>query len=110
MANQIITTNIRPIDGYVSGSSRYANSAIIYYGSLHKITFPTYRRKSIIPSENDMFMVIPGGLEYRPDLVSKEMYGSVDFWWRILEMNGMTDIFQFKSGVNIRLPSNVYGI
>jgi hypothetical protein len=40
--------------------------------------------------------------------VSLETYGVVDYWWKILEANNMKDIFDFKSGVNIRLPGSIF--
>ena len=52
--------------------------------------------------------VIPSGMEFRPDLVSKEKYGVPDFWWKILEANKMKDIFEFRAGKTIILPENVY--
>jgi hypothetical protein len=48
-------------------------------------------------------------MEYRPDLVSQDKYGLPDFWWKIMEVNGMKDIMDFKAGKTIVLPENVYG-
>ena len=111
MANEISYMEwTTPTRGFVTPSSRYTRSEIIYYGALHKITFTTYKRQEPQLSEEDKYSIIPPGWEYRPDLASKYMYGSVDFWWRILEENGMKDIWEFKAGENIRLPINVYGI
>ena len=53
--------------------------------------------------------VISAGMEYRPDLMSMEKYGTTDFWWRIMEANKMKDITEFKAGKTIILPENVYG-
>lgn len=111
MANRITSVpNMEPKRGFVTASSRYADSTLIYWGELNKMTFTIYKRTQPKLSEDDKFSVIPPGWEYRPDLASKFMYGSVDFWWKILEMNGMKDIWEFKAGANIRLPVNVYGI
>ena len=52
-------------------------------------------------------MVITKGSEYRPDLVSFDEYGTIDFWWKIMEVNGIKDILDFAAGRNIRLPNNV---
>ena len=110
MSNTITTTILQPTNGYVPGSSRYANSEIIYYGDLNKLTFTTYVRKAFAPTPQDMFTVVTAGTEYRPDLVSMQMYGTVDFWWKIMETNQIYDIFEFKTGTNLRLPANVYGL
>jgi hypothetical protein len=50
-------------------------------------------------------MVITPGVEYRPDLVSYDKYGTPNSWWMILEANGMKDIWDFKSGKTIMLPN-----
>jgi len=111
MANSITyVPHSKPDRGYVTGSSRYADSQLIYYGELAKMTFTTYKRTQPKLTDEDKFTVVPPGWEYRPDLASKYMYGTVDFWWKILEMNGMKDVWEFKAGVNVRLPINVYGI
>jgi hypothetical protein len=81
---------------------------VIYYSDSKKITFGSYQKNVPALSDLDKFMVISKGVEYRPDLVSYDNYGTVDFWWRIMEFNGMKDILEFKSGVNIRLPNNVF--
>lgn len=111
MANKMIEIPLtRGNRGFVTSSSRYADSTMIYYGELHKITFVIYKRQTPKYTEDDKYTIIPPGWEYRPDLVSKYMYGTVDYWWKIMEMNGMTDILEFKAGANIRLPANVYGL
>ena len=107
MANKITVTNINP-NRFVSALSRYLNSTVIYWGNQNKLTFETYVRKPYVPNAQDKFMVITPGSEYRPDLVSKNVYGTPDFWWRIKEINNIMDVFDFKAGLNIRLPSNVF--
>ena len=105
MATVVETTNIKATT-FVSPTSRYANSVVEYYSELKKITFETYKRRKFVSSDQDKFMIITK--EYRPDLVSFDFYGTVDFWWQIMEANGMKDVLEFKAGVTIRLPSNVY--
>ena len=109
MANKIEYTNLRPTDGFVNYGSRYANSSkIIYYGNNRVLSFTTYKKSRYPESSADKFTVIPPGMEYRPDKVSLETYGTVDYWWKILEANGMNDIYAFKSGTNIRLPATIF--
>ena len=110
MPNFIENANIES-KRFVSASSRYNKSTVIYYhiGNQKKITFTTY--KKIISNkakDNDLYMVIPAGMEYRPDLVSQKVYGIVDFWWKIMEANNIKDIFEFKTGTNLRLPGNIF--
>ena len=96
-----------PAKTYVNASSRYASSKVIEYSEKKHITFEIYKRQRHVPSEDDQWLEITKAVEYRPDLVSVEIYGSPDFWWRLLEYNGMKDILEFKAGKNIRLPGDV---
>ncbi len=111
MANEIEITTLNA-NAFVAAGSRYANSAILKYGDKKILTFETYKRAANVTAvgKYDVYMVITPGLEYRPDLLANEYYGASDFWWRILEANGMMDIFDFKSGVTIRLPQNVFKV
>lgn len=108
MANKIEYSNVDAVNNYVNATSRYATSAVIYYGEHRRITFTTYKKRFTALSDNDRFVKIPAGMEYRPDKVSREYYGTVDFWWKILEVNNISDIFDFKVGRTIRLPSNIF--
>jgi hypothetical protein len=107
MANYIENANINA-DRFVTKTSRYADSTVYYYSENKFITFETYKRNINDPASDDMYMVITKSREYRPDLVSNAVYGDPDFWWKIMEVNGMKDIFDFKAGANIRLPRNIY--
>lgn len=107
MPNKIEFTNIGP-ERFVDPLSRYSNSKVIRYGKNNKLTFTTYKRIGRAEAANDQFMVITSNFEYRPDLVSYKKYGTTDFWWQIMEVNNIFDIFEFKKGVNIRLPGNIF--
>ncbi len=92
---------------FVDATSRYMKSDILIYGDKRLLTFETYKRQKFVPTPQDRFYVITKGTEYRPDLVSYRSYGTVGFWWRIMEANHMSDILQFKVGTNIRIPAMV---
>jgi hypothetical protein len=108
MATKIEFSNSNATE-FVTRVSRYAESRVIYYSDEKIITFETYKKKKFIESGGDKVAVIPPGMEFRPDLVSKEKYGLPDFWWKIMEANDMKDIFDFKAGRTIVLPENIYG-
>lgn len=107
MFNKITETKISPTK-FVTPSSRYANAEVIYYGDNNIITFKTYKGNDLKQDKNDRFYVVTPGMEYRPDLLSYKVYGIVDYWWKILEFNNIKDVYDFKSGLNIRLPGNIY--
>lgn len=106
MANYYETTNIAT-KKFVTFSSRYSDSDIVYYTENKLLTFNTYKKKKFTLSSNDRFMSVTANLEYRPDLVSQMAYGTCDFWWKIMEVNGIKDIFDFKTGLNLRIPDSV---
>ena len=106
MANYIEYTDRLNPDIYVVMSSRYMSSKVIYYGDDRKITFTTYKKTEIPQSEDDKFLTLTSAVNYRPDLVSQKVYFTPDYWWRIMEFNGMKDITEFVAGKTIRLPSN----
>lgn len=43
--------------------------------------------------------------EGRPDLVSFRIYGSVQYWWIILEYNELLSYQDIKNGTTIKYPS-----
>src|SRR3990167_11387627 len=106
MANFLEVSTIEP-KNFVTATSRYNNSKVLYYTDIKRLTFETYKRSPSKTSQNDKFMVISKGVEYRPDLVSQRVYGFPDWWRKIMEANGMSDILDFKVGTNIRIQNVV---
>jgi hypothetical protein len=89
---------------YVPVTSRYVSASIILYEG--KLAFPIYKNKQVRLSPNDQHYEITQDMEYRPDKVSNMFFGAPDFWWRIMEANGMKDILEFREGKNIILPGS----
>lgn len=93
---------------FVTGSSRYASSKVILLGDRKIPTFEIYKRnRRPLVSRDVQWTQITPSVEFRPDLVSYELFGTPDFWWRIMEVNGMKDILEFKSGRAIMVPTSV---
>jgi len=107
MANTIEHTDLTT-NSFVNSTSRYVDSSVLYYGDLRRLTFSTYKRGTYPDNSEDLFTVIPAGMEYRPDKMSELAYGTPDFWWKIMEANRIADIFNFKAGVNLRIPANPF--
>lgn len=91
---------------FVTITSRYKNNQVVYYGKNNIVAFSTYKRVAIPEKEDDKYAVIPPNMEFRPDLMSYKAYGIVDYWWYIMEANNLTDVYDFKPGLNIRIPLN----
>lgn len=84
-------------------SSRYARTPVINYDG--RLTYPIYKKEKPSISSREPHYEITPDVAYRPDLVSYKFYGAPDFWWKIMEINGMKDILEFRPGRNIILPS-----
>lgn len=108
MANYLEESNITATR-FVPVTSRYANSEVLYYTEKKLLTFKTYKKnqneESLFETPETKYYVVTSGTEYRPDLVSQKIYGTPDFWWRIMEANNIKDIFDFKSGLNLILTN-----
>jgi hypothetical protein len=108
MANLIEHTKISA-KRFVPVSSRYAETQVVYYTENKLLTFVTYKKSPTTLGSKDRYYVVSPGTEYRPDLVSQTAYGTVDFWWKIMEANNIKDVFEFKAGLNIRIPNAILG-
>lgn len=106
MANKIEASRILARK-MVAAGSRYEDNTVIYYGENKYITFPLYRKTKIEKSKNDKYTVVNKGYEYRPDLVAVDFYGASIFWHIIMEANGIKDIWDFKSGLSIKIPGQI---
>ena len=89
---------------YVPPTSRYALIPVITYEG--KLAYPIYKKKKLAFHPRDQHYEITKEMEYRPDLVSHKFFGAPDFWWKIMEMNRMQDILEFRAGRNIILPGS----
>ena len=107
MANYVESTRI-DAKRFVPITSRYAEYPVIYYTENKLLTFTIYKKNPTKLSRRDKYYVVTAGTEYRPDLVSQTAYGTVDFWWKIMEANDIKDIFEFKAGLNVRIPDAVF--
>lgn len=96
--SKILASKVVPV------GSRYYNSPVLYYGENRYLTFPTYKRGKIATNGKKRYGVINKSTEYRPDLVSEHFYGTTMFWWQIMELNKIKDIWDFKSGLSIMIP------
>lgn len=106
MPNNIKYTLINS-NKFVNPLSRYIGSKVIYYGNSGKLAFPIYKRKNMDFAPEDKYFEITKPYEFRPDLLSIDFYRVPDFWWKIMEMNRMKDVLEFKAGRNIRIPGGV---
>lgn len=91
----------------VKGYSRYKDSPVIYWGDQNRMAFETYVRQPYTKTGKEKVALITPGLAYRPDLLAYKYYGFPDPWWKIMEVNGMHDVLDFKPGVTVILPDEL---
>src|SRR4051812_37343415 len=103
MTVPIVPANIRATS-VLRGLSRYKESVIIYWGEQKRIAFETYLRTPYTQTGKERVVLVTPGLAYRPDLLAFEVYGFPDGWWKILEVNKISDVFDFKPGITVMLP------
>lgn len=99
-----IEYSVVPSGKVLPSGSRYLNQRMMYYGEQRFLTLELYKRKPYQQTGREKIMVITKGVEYRPDLVSYDIYGFTDNWWHIMEVNKIDDIIDFKAGRTIMLP------
>lgn len=58
-----------------------------------------------VPLTTEDFYVIVDQLnQFRPDLLSFQVYGTVDYGWAIMEVNNITSWLGLAAGVRVRIP------
>lgn len=59
--------------------------------------------KDLIAACDKVVMVTPS-TEYRPDLVSQNIYGTVELKWLLMYVNKLCGLVQFTSGLVLKYP------
>lgn len=106
MANYTENTDINS-SKFATKTSRYLNSKVVYYTENKLLTYTLYRKSKRIRTGKEKYALITSEYEFRPDKVSSRFYGTPDFWWKIMEVNNIKDILDFKAGLSIILPTNL---
>ena len=86
---------------------RYENNKIITDKDGKRVYTTTYY-PSIPLSNTDQFIQTKDGT--RLDTIAQEFYGDISLWWIIAKANGIRGFTSLKSGIKLRIPSNVSDI
>jgi hypothetical protein len=65
--------------------------------------------RSLPPDSSDVLMVVDAKYQFRPDLLSYDLYGTPAYWWVFMlrNMSLIRDpIWDFKSGIEIYTPAS----
>jgi hypothetical protein len=85
--------------------SRYRNK--IRLTSYTGYTFLEFIKKSqlYLPvSAEDQYYFVDASKQYRPDLISNELYGSPIYYWVILSCNNLISPLQVRANLTLRIP------
>lgn len=58
----------------------------------------------VAETESDYFIVIDSTNEYRPDMLSYQVYGDPNYGWALMELNTLRSFLDLKPGVRLRIP------
>ena len=87
------------------------NDKIDRYKTKLRLTTDSYAKIQFIHKQYMTFVepfeyfYVSAPYEYRPDLLSDDIYGSPLYAWAILAANDMKSIFDFKLGISVKVPS-----
>lgn len=87
-------------------NSRYRGATVTeveYQGEIHPYT--VLKKILDVPlTTEDFYIRLDQGNEKRPDLISYQVYGTVEYGWAIMEVNGIRSWLDLKEGVRLRIP------
>jgi hypothetical protein len=52
----------------------------------------------------DFYITLDQGNALRPDIISNQVYGTVDYGWAIMEVNNIRNFLELEVGVRLRIP------
>lgn len=100
LVSKIITPNIS------TWRSRYDKKDQLLLKD-NTIVIRNLRKEDMTPviDTNSTQHIIEAKEQYRPDVVAYNVYGDARFAWIIMSANNIKDIFDFKTGLLITIPS-----
>ena len=87
--------------------ANYDSTSAYYSTGYSQFFLDTMQNRSIPKESDDRLMVINQTYQYRPDLLSYDLYDTPNLWWVFYQRNPNTLIappLDFKAGVTIYLP------
>lgn len=86
--------------------SRYRGATVTQVGEDGELRDYVLLRKPLYVPENDQdsYVVIDQGNQYRPDTLSQQLYGTPNFGWALMEINNLRSFMDLQFGIRIRVP------
>ena len=87
--------------------ANYDSTSAYYSTGYSQFFLDTMQNRNIPKESDDRLMVINQTYQYRPDLLSYDLYDTPNLWWVFYQRNPNTltaPPLDFKAGVTIYLP------
>ena len=93
-------------DRDVNTLNRYRNKIkLTSYSGYNVIEFIKKSQLYLPEDPSDQYYFVDASKQYRPDLISNEVYGSPIYYWVILSCNNLISPLQVAANLTLRLPS-----
>lgn len=103
----VFESHVPPVESALGlATCRYQGVPRVVDKHLGAVTLGLYHRGRMVYDDTrgyKVYEVTPRG-EYRPDLVAWDVYGNSQYWWMIMEANGLADLSQLRTGMTLRIP------
>lgn len=86
--------------------SRYRNATVTEIAKNGEVEeYVVLRKISDIPlTGEDKYVTITQQSQFRPDIISNEVYGTPDYGWAIMETNNIRSFVELKQRLRLRIP------
>jgi hypothetical protein len=86
--------------------SRYRGSTVTQVDNKDELTEYVVLRKPLeVPlTDGDKYIIIDEGNQFRPDILSDQVYGSTRYDWALMEINGIRNFAELQFGIRLRVP------
>jgi len=86
--------------------SRYRGTTVTQVDNEEELTEYVILRKPLdVPlTDGDKYVVIDEGNQYKPDILSYQVYGTTRYDWAIMEINGVRSFLELQFGIRLRIP------
>lgn len=93
-------------DRDINSLNRYRNKInLTSYSGYNVLEFIKKSQLYLPEAPTDQYYFVDASKQYRPDLISNEIYGSPIYYWVILSCNNLISPLQVVTNLTLRLPS-----
>lgn len=86
----------------ISETSRYAGGINTVINGRNYIL--TKKLINVPENTDDFYITLEQSNEFRPDIISNQVYEDPNYGWAIMEVNNISNFFELKSGTRLRIP------